>query len=320
MIILEEGNQALLREHIRELEQSFKSNVMEPLAALQVNRESIRMNLQLYYNAKKDTKDIERYYKSVKNTNQSSKQLFLNYHQLIKRTHSTQYPYYISKDQYLYTWVDLHPDGSVKSIYSGEFRDPRNMIQEDFETIKKKHSEFQYLLHHENQMELIAEKMIKIDSMFKYNTEHIVPQSWYSSREPMKGDLHHLFVCQPDCNTSRSNFPYEDFSFYVPESPYERIQNRCGVAANGRFEPEHGKGAVARAMMYFLLRYPKAIKKSFLKKIDMKLLVQWHQRFPVTLYEKHRNQSIFRIQGNRNPFIDFPDLADVIQLPFDRLR
>lgn len=315
---MDEGNQVLLREHIQEIEQTFKSSVTEPLAALQVNRDRIRMNLQLYYHANKDMKDIERYYKSIRKA--SSKQLFLNYHQLIKRTHIQQYPYYISKDQYLYTWVDLQPDGSVKSIYSGEFRDPLNMIQEDFETIKKKHSEFQYLLHHENRPEFIAEKMKKIDTMFKYNTEHIVPQSWYSSREPMKGDLHHLFVCQPECNTVRSNFPYDDFNFYVPESPYERVQNRCGVAQSGRFEPEHGKGTVARAMLYFLLRYPKAVKKSFLKQIDVKLLIQWHKKFPVSLYERHRNQAIFRIQGNRNPFIDFPDLAEKIQVPFDRAK
>lgn len=319
-MMLEEGNQTLLQEHIHEIEHTFKFNVQEPLSTLQVNRERICMNLQLYYNVKKDLKEIERYYQSVKTNTASSKQLFSLFHELLKRTHTQQYPYYISKDQYLYTWVDLHPDGSVKSIYSGEYHDPRSMIQEDFETIKKKHYEFQYLLHHENRAELIIEKMNKIDTFLKYNTEHIVPQSWYSAREPMKGDLHHLFVCQPECNTARANFPYEDFSFYVPESPHEKVQNRCGVATSGRFEPEHGKGAVARAMLYFLLRYPKAIKKSFLKQIDINLLLQWSKKFPVTLYEKHRNQSIFRIQGNRNPFIDFPDLAEKLQFPIDRTK
>lgn len=317
---MNQGNQSLLQEQIQEIEHSFKSNIREPLATLQVNRERIRMNLQLYFNVKRDQKEMDRYYKLVRLENASDKQLFLYFHELIKRTHKHQYPYYLSKDQYLYTWVDLHPDGSVKSIYSGEQRDPKNMIQEDFETIKKKHSEFQYLLHHENHADLITEKMKNIDSSLKYNTEHIVPQSWYSSREPMKGDLHHLFVCQPECNTVRSNYPYDDFSFYVPESPYERVQNRCGVATSGRFEPEHGKGAVARAMMYFLIRYPRAIKKSFLKQIDIPLLIQWHKRFPVNLYEKHRNQAIFRIQGNRNPFIDFPELAEKMKFPIDRFK
>jgi endonuclease I len=33
---------------------------------------------------------------------------------------------------------------------------------------------------------------------------------------------------------------------------------------------------------------------------------------PVTLWEKHRNAELFRLQGNRNPFIDFPHLAKKI--------
>lgn len=308
---MEEGYQ--LHNYLHELEQVFKDDIGTPLAALKINREKIRINLQLYYNAKRDRKEIDRYYMALPTAELSGKLLFTKYHELVKKTHKYQLPYYLSKDQYLYTWVDLQPDGSVKSIYSGEYRDPKNMIQEDFETIKKKHSQFQYLLHHAS--DDIDEKIKTLDWAFKFNTEHIVPQSWYSSREPMKGDLHHLFVCSPECNTARSNFPYGDFSFYVPESPYERIQNRCGVANGGQFEPEHGKGAVARAMLYFLLRYPKAIKRTFLKQIDVPLLISWHQQFPVNLYEKHRNQAIFRIQGNRNPFIDFSELPEKITFP-----
>lgn len=312
---MEEGNQALLQNNIYEIEQLFKEDIGTPLTVLKINRERIRINLQLYFHAQKDEKEKERYYLSLRKANHPANILFLKYHELIKRTHKHQNPYYISKDQYLYTWVDLHPDGSVKSIYSGEHRDPRNMIQEDFETIKKRHHEFQKLLHHTSKLDELDDKVKEINSELKFNTEHIVPQSWYSSREPMKGDLHHLFVCTPECNTARSNFPYDDFSFYVPESPYEIIQNRCGVANSGRFEPENGKGAVARAMLYFLLRYPKAIKRTFLRQIDVALLIRWHKQFPVSLYEKHRNQAIYRIQGNRNPFIDFPELVEKVSFP-----
>jgi deoxyribonuclease I len=49
--------------------------------------------------------------------------------------------------------------------------------------------------------------------------------------------------------------------------------------------------------------------------MDISLLVQWHQQFPVTIYEKHRNWAIYRIQGNCNPFIDFPTLAERISFP-----
>ena len=81
------------------------------------------------------------------------------------------------------------------------------------------------------------------------------------------------------------------------------------------FEPEYGKGLAARAMLYFLLRYPSVIKKTYRSQINLPLLIQWHKTFPVSLYEKHRNQAIYRIQGNRNPFIDFPDLVNYVIIP-----
>ncbi|MBA2875957.1 endonuclease I [Anoxybacillus caldiproteolyticus] len=68
-------------------------------------------------------------------------------------------------------------------------------------------------------------------------------------------------------------------------------------------------------MLYFLLRYPNEIGKSFRKKIDIPLLIRWHQEFPATIYEKHRNYAIFFIQGNRNPFIDVPELAERMIFP-----
>lgn len=306
--------QNIIIDRINELAHSEKS-VKEPLAALKLNKEKIQQNQQLYYNEKKDNKDIKRYYSSIINFSNPS-QLFAAYHDLVTRSHKRRVPYFISKDQYLYTWVDMQPDGSVKSIYSGERKDPHVLIEEDFETIQKRYEQFQKLLEKTKHLSNDLDKrMTTIESALKFNTEHIVPQSWYGGREPMKGDLHHLFVCQPECNTARSNFPYADFSFYKPECPNEQIQNHCGVAMAGRFEPEDGKGAVARAMMYFILRYPRAIKKAFFKQVNMNLLIQWHHQFHVTLYEKHRNRAIYRIQGNRNPFIDFPELAERIKFP-----
>jgi endonuclease I len=87
----------------------------------------------------------------------------------------------------------------------------------------------------------------------------------------------------------------------------KRIEEACGKADEGLFEPENGKGTVARAMLYFLIRYPDQIEQDYKEKINNELLLDWHQKFSPTLYEKHRNQAIYEIQGNRNPFIDFPE-------------
>lgn len=260
--------------------------------------------------------DISEYYETVDDTELDGLSLFAKYHHRLKSTHLQELPYFISKDLYLYTWVDLYPDGTVKSIYSGEEKNPEFLIIQDDEIIRKKYEEFQRYLYEVNGKEKESLKELKaIEWKYKFNTEHIVPQSWFGGSEPMKGDLHHLFTCDPECNIARSNFPYEDFSFYSPETDDEPIHNQCGVAANELFEPEHGKGAVARAMLYFMLRYPNGIHKSFRNQINLPLLKRWHKDFPVTLYEKHRNQTIYQIQGNRNPFIDKPYLADRIKFP-----
>jgi deoxyribonuclease I len=306
--------QQLVTNYFSEQQERQVNDRLRSSILLLKNQEKIRQDPIHYYNEERDIKDVLTYYKDVNHENKSATELFYLFHELVKTTHKNQLPYSISKDRYLYPWVDLQPDGSVKSIYSGEKEDPQKLIQEDFLTNQKRYVQFQSLLKQMKKKDsTILKKMKIIERELKYNTEHIVPQSWFHAREPMKGDLHHLFVCHPTCNSRRSNYPYADFSFYQPELPTEKIRNHCGIVMDGRFEPEYGKGAAARAMLYFLLRYPKAIKKSFLEQIDLRLLIHWHEAFPVTIYEKHRNQAIYHIQGNRNPFIDFPDLVHEIR-------
>jgi len=296
-----------------------KVDLRKQLAFLSSNKRRMLSNDEIYFSEISNQEQIKQYYSSILS---DSNEPFINTQALTKllaNTHKNQVPYSISKDLYLYTWVDLYPDGSVKSIYSGEEKNPASLIEEDHEIIELRYKKFIKTLQELGHDDYLPFKKIKtIEWKYKYNTEHIVPQSWFNGLEPMKGDLHHLFTCQPECNISRSNFPYTDFAFYTPESANEPIQNHCGITVNAKFEPEHGKGKCARAMLYFLLRYPHAIKKSFLELIDIPLLVNWHRQFPITLYEKHRNQAIFLIQGNRNPFIDFPRLVDFVEFPMKK--
>jgi deoxyribonuclease I len=283
------------------------------LTILKDNRRDIQSNQQLYYDPVQDLHDIKKYYRGAQDLDLSGLALFYKFHTIIFQSHKNQLPYFLAKDLYLYTWVDLYPDGTAKSIYSSQMKDPESLLIEDNETLRKKYDEFRRRSRQIQVNGFDSIKELKVfEEYFKMNTEHIVPQSWFAGAEPMKGDLHHLFVCEPDCNITRSNFPFADFDFYKPESHDEMIQNNCGVSTGYEFEPEHGKGTAARAMLYFFLRYPKRVKKEFKKKVNIPLLIRWNEEFPPTLYEKHRNQAIFYIQGNRNPFIDFPDLSKKI--------
>jgi endonuclease I len=280
------------------------------MSELAKNQQAILADYELYYDRTEDEFSIEQYYRHISMSAAASGALFAQLHKLLKQTHKYRIPSYVSKDQYLYTWVDLQPDAQLKCIYSGELKDPRQTIEEDFAAIQNRFVRFRQLVVNDRfgKEEYIRQiKMIAREH--KFNTEHIVPQSWFDEREPMKGDLHHLFVCEPKCNNARANFHYCEFDSRHRQS---RGANDCGVYDAGRFEPKYGKGMAARSTLYFLLRYPGAIKNSFRKGIDIPLLLRWHRQFPVTEHEKHRNKAIFEIQGNRNPFIDFPELAEKI--------
>lgn len=122
----------------------------------------------------------------------------------------------------------------------------------------------------------------------------LVPQSWFDKQEPMRGDLHHLFACEPSCNSHHGNHPYYDFTDYVPESRTLGIKEGCGKTEEGKFEPEYGNGIAARATLYFLTRYQSIINNDI---VNLQLLLEWHQQFPVSLYEKHRNLTIYELQG-----------------------
>ncbi|MED4965261.1 endonuclease I family protein [Heyndrickxia coagulans] len=296
-----DSNRDIILEKIRNNQAWYEYGTARFRKILSENKGKMQADGTHYYDEKTDRLEQQRYYRKARKHPASGPMLFALYHDLVQKTHKNRLPYHVSKNQYLYTWVDLHPDGSVRNIYSGEARDPLAIIQEDHQIGKKRGDHYHSLLQ---ESEISAHQIRAVDTFFKYNTEHIVPQSWFHAADPMKGDLHHLFVCYPSCNAKRSNLPYGDFDFYHPESADEPVRNHCGIAAEDKFEPESGKGTIARAFAYFLLHYPKAVSKSKLNRVNLSLLVQWHEVFPAGLYERHRNQAICRIQGNRNPFID----------------
>jgi len=125
----------------------------------------------------------------------------------------------------------------------------------------------------------------------------------------MRGDLHHLFACESGCNSFRGNFPYFDF----PDTE-EVAREACGRREDIGFEPGAGKGPVARATLYFLLRYPGLIGDSEheLTRRSAADDPQLARGRSGQHYELHRNFVIADLQGNRNPLIDHPDWAQRI--------
>jgi len=264
-----------------------------------------------YYDKEEDQIMINQYYRDISFENTDKKELFKQLSELITNTHEIHLPYNANTRNYLYSWVDLQVDGTLKSIYSGKDKNPEQLIKEDYEAELNREKAYSMLMKMSSANEAVKEDMIKdIEKENMYNCEHVVPQSWFDKDNPMRGDLHHLFTCEKTCNSMRSNYPYYDFADYSPEFELKGIASECGKYEKQKFEPESGKGQVARATLYFLLRYPNEINRYDQK--DIELLLRWHNENHVTTYEKHRNKAIFEKQKNRNPLIDFPQMADKI--------
>lgn len=152
----------------------------------------------------------------------------------------------------------------------------------------------------------------KVPSANVINTEHTWPQSKFSGRHDrglQKADLHHLFPTDSQVNSTRGSYNFGEVG--RDTKPVKCGAARFGTATDGTrdvFEPpQNHKGNVARALFYFSLRYDMPINAS-----EESYLRAWSKEDPVDEDEQARNNAIYNIQFNRNPFIDIEGLEDRI--------
>jgi endonuclease I len=157
-----------------------------------------------------------------------------------------------------------------------------------------------------------------------YNREHSFPKSWFNDLSPMYTDLNHLVPTDGWVNNKRGNYP-----FGVTSSPTwtstngSRLGPSCYPGYTGVvFEPVNGyKGDFARIILYMAVRYygedsgwlgSDMVTGSQPKSWALKMLMEWSKNDPVSQKEKDRNDSVYVLQHNRNPFIDNAAYADQI--------
>lgn len=161
------------------------------------------------------------------------------------------------------------------------------------------------------------------------NAEHTIPQSWFDSNEPMKSDIFHLYPSHGSVNSARSNKPFNEVDDNTTNTWYTGNANGISTSSSipttgidnysenrtDSFEPrEDHKGDVARAAFYFFTMYDisatsgKTLNSVILNN-NIDILYEWHINDPADDREKQRNERIEDVQGNRNPYIDYPDLA-----------
>jgi deoxyribonuclease I len=121
-------------------------------------------------------------------------------------------------------------------------------------------------------------------------------------------DLHHLYPTVPGAESLRGDLNFGDVADErnMDYAPAYRGVNRSG---DDVFEVRRDRqGDVARAFFYMSVRWGLEIPKEYADGLR-----RWHELDPVSELETLRNTEVQRIQGNRNPFVDCPDLASRIR-------
>jgi len=145
------------------------------------------------------------------------------------------------------------------------------------------------------------------------NAEHLWPQSYFGKSLPMVADLHHLQSTFATPNGRRGNLRF----CKVSGTPKYSTASGSKLGSNCYEPADAVKGNVARALLYFVVRYyDRNIRQGmdynafWVQNVPM--LLEWNRMDPPDANEKRRNDLIEGFQGNRNPFVDDYTLADRI--------
>lgn len=135
-----------------------------------------------------------------------------------------------------------------------------------------------------------------------FNCEHTFPQGFFSSNLPMRSDIHHLFPTDVNSNSQRGNL---EFGVVTGNPSWSQGGSKKGSDGSGTvFEPRDvHKGTVARALFYFVVRY-----QDYSNHVQGQesVLRDWMELYPPSAQDIQRNNDIYALQNNRNPFVDYP--------------
>lgn len=166
-----------------------------------------------------------------------------------------------------------------------------------------------------------------------YNREHSLPKSWWGSGNEKTNqgcDIFHVVPTDGYVNNRRGAYAFGE----VDEATYSYNGNKLGSSSiagySGTvFEPQDEyKGDFARGYMGVIAKWQLNATSGAggsifnndytesgnfgLTAYGIELLMKWHRQDPVSPKEKQRNDGIEQTQGNRNPFIDYPELAEYL--------
>lgn len=150
-------------------------------------------------------------------------------------------------------------------------------------------------------------------------------ENWGSFQNSACNDLHNLYPADGETNVTKNYHPLGVVTTATFDNGVSKFgRNSIPNSSFYAFEPaDEYKGDFARTYLYMSVMYENFETLWSSEMLDnnsyptwkpwaINLLLQWHRQDPVSTKEIVRNDGIYAIQGNRNPFIDYPDLVEHI--------
>lgn len=167
-----------------------------------------------------------------------------------------------------------------------------------------------------------------VDSVDYWNREHVWAKSHGDfGTDPGAGtDCHHLKPVDVTVNEQRS---YKDFDNGGTAVFDAGLATGCKTDADSWEPRDQDKGDIARMILYMDVRYDGGVNSfgdvepqlEVVDQVDtypyprhgkLSTLLQWNLQDPPDAFERRRNDVVANWQNNRNPFIDYPELAEYI--------
>lgn len=165
----------------------------------------------------------------------------------------------------------------------------------------------------------------------KMQREHAVPKSWWKKNgsveyTPAYSDMWNLYPSEPAANQAKSNYPFGETRTAAFDNGCTKVgapKSGFGGGSSMVFEPaDEYKGDFARAIFYMATVYDDLtwvydymfVNNTYPSLLPwaVNMLLDWSRKDPVSQKEIDRNNVVEQYQGNRNPFVDFPNLAEYI--------
>lgn len=157
------------------------------------------------------------------------------------------------------------------------------------------------------------------------NIEHSFPKSWWGgAKSQAYKDLYNLMPCEGKINSTKSNYPMG----IVVSGDKGNGWTKVGKGTDGKWYWEPAapwKGDFARGYMYMATAYQDynwegtqahqiLLQGAYptLQKWAYTLYIQWAKADKPDALEIKRNNDVAKIQGNRNPYVDFPNLMEYV--------